>query len=291
MLSQHLHRECPHLKLPTVLGTRDRCRTMSENQINNKEQSRVAPRIHLERTLAIIKPDVLHKAEEIEDIILRSGFHIVQETHFRSTSVPDIRDRYFVGWIHSANPEAKSRGVSIAFHKSLPLEILETKKIKVHLSPEKCSDFYSEQYGKMFFPSLTAYMSSGPIIALKLARQDAINIWRKLMGPSNSLKAKEMHPESIRAIYGTDELRNAVHGSYCLTSAEREIPFMFPQAPIEPTSTGEVALDYLDLFVNPALISGLFHLCKEKPSDPYLWLADWLLKHNTNRPEVCDKAN
>ncbi|KAG8579219.1 hypothetical protein GDO81_010761 [Engystomops pustulosus] len=95
----------------------------------------------------------------------------------------------------------------------------------------------------------------------------------------------------IRAIYGTDELRNAVHGSYCLTSAEREIPFMFPQAPIEPTSTGEVALDYLDLFVNPALISGLFHLCKEKPSDPYLWLADWLLKHNTNRPEVCDKAN
>ncbi|XP_072001912.1 nucleoside diphosphate kinase homolog 5 isoform X4 [Engystomops pustulosus] len=242
MLSQHLHRECPHLKLPTVLGTRDRCRTMSENQINNKEQSRVAPRIHLERTLAIIKPDVLHKAEEIEDIILRSGFHIVQ-------------------------------------------------KIKVHLSPEKCSDFYSEQYGKMFFPSLTAYMSSGPIIALKLARQDAINIWRKLMGPSNSLKAKEMHPESIRAIYGTDELRNAVHGSYCLTSAEREIPFMFPQAPIEPTSTGEVALDYLDLFVNPALISGLFHLCKEKPSDPYLWLADWLLKHNTNRPEVCDKAN
>ena len=36
------------------------------------------PQIFVERTLAIIKPDALHKAEEIEDIILRSGFTILQ---------------------------------------------------------------------------------------------------------------------------------------------------------------------------------------------------------------------
>ncbi|XP_040271605.1 nucleoside diphosphate kinase homolog 5 [Bufo bufo] len=205
------------------------------------ERSMVTPQIHVERTLVLIKPDVLHKAEEIEEIILHSGFHIVQ-------------------------------------------------KLKVHMSPEKCSDFYSEQYGKMFFPSLTAYMSSGPIIALELARHDAINFWRQVMGPSNSLKAKETHPESIRAIYGTDDLRNAVHGSYCLTSAEREIRFMFPEAPIEPMPTGQVALDYLKLFVNPTLLSGLIDLCKKKPSDPYIWLAEWLLKHNANRPKINDEA-
>ncbi|KAM4035937.1 nucleoside diphosphate kinase homolog 5 isoform 2-T2 [Anomaloglossus baeobatrachus] len=210
---------------------------MSEKHTDNKNQSMVAPRIHVERTLALIKPDLLHKAEEIEDIILRCGFQIVQ-------------------------------------------------KRKIHLSPEKCSDFYSEQYGKMFFPSLTAYMSSGPIISLVLARHDAINFWRQVMGPSNSLQAKESHPESIRALYGTDDLRNAVHGSYCITSAEREIRFMFPEAPIEPMPTGQGALDYLDLFVNPTLLSGCINLCKQKPSDPYIWLADWLLKHNTNRPEV-----
>ncbi|XP_077122127.1 nucleoside diphosphate kinase homolog 5 isoform X3 [Ranitomeya variabilis] len=193
---------------------------MSENHTEIKEQSMASLRIQVERTLALIKPDVLHKAEEIEDIILRSGFQIVQ-------------------------------------------------KIKVHLSPEKCSDFYSEQYGKMFFPSLTAYMSSGPIIALVLARHDAINFWRQIMGPSNSLQAKETHPESIRSIYGTDDFRNAVHGSYCLTSAEREIRFMFPEAPIEPMPAGQNALDYLDLFVNPTLLSGCINLCKRKPSDPY----------------------
>ena len=37
-----------------------------------------APHIYVERTLAIIKPDAIHKSEEIEDIILRSGFAILQ---------------------------------------------------------------------------------------------------------------------------------------------------------------------------------------------------------------------
>ena len=36
------------------------------------------PHIYVERSLAIIKPDAIHKAEEIEDIILRSGFAILQ---------------------------------------------------------------------------------------------------------------------------------------------------------------------------------------------------------------------
>lgn len=36
------------------------------------------PRIYVEKTLAIIKPDAIHKAEEIEDIIIKSGFIILQ---------------------------------------------------------------------------------------------------------------------------------------------------------------------------------------------------------------------
>nr|ACI68840.1 Nucleoside diphosphate kinase homolog 5 [Salmo salar] len=37
------------------------------------------PRIYVERTLALIKPDAIHQAEEIEDVILRSGFTILQK--------------------------------------------------------------------------------------------------------------------------------------------------------------------------------------------------------------------
>uniref|UniRef100_A0A8D0HLZ7 Nucleoside diphosphate kinase homolog 5 n=1 Tax=Sphenodon punctatus TaxID=8508 RepID=A0A8D0HLZ7_SPHPU len=195
------------------------------------------PQIYVERTLALIKPDVINKEEEIEDIILRSGFTIVQ-------------------------------------------------KRKLQLSPEQCSNFYVEQYGKMFFPNLTAYMSSGPIIAMVLARHFAISYWRELIGPSNSIRAKETHPDSLRAIYGTDDLRNAVHGSVSFSSAEREIRFMFPEVIIEPIPVGQAAKDYLNVYVNPTLLAGLTELCKQKPADPFTWLADWLIEHNPNKPRL-----
>ena len=69
------------------------------------------------------------------------------------------------------------------------------QKRRIHLTPEQCSDFYAEHYGKMFFPSLVAYMSSGPIIAMVLARENAIGYWRELAGPTNSFKARETHPD------------------------------------------------------------------------------------------------
>ena len=50
--------------------------------VNDKEESvgsrMQPPQIYLERTLAVIKPDAMDKAEEIEDIILRNGFTVLQ---------------------------------------------------------------------------------------------------------------------------------------------------------------------------------------------------------------------
>lgn len=200
-----------------------------------------APRIYVERTLALIKPDAIHKAEEIEDIILRSGFTILQRR-------------------------------------------------KLQLTPEQCSDFYAEQYGKLFFPSLTAFMSAGPVIAMALARYQAIAHWKALIGPVNSTKARETHPECLRAKYGTSDLRNAVHGSESFSAAEREIKFMFPNSVIEPIPMADAAKDYLSRFVSPTLLRGLTELCKQKPVDPYTWLADWLIKNNPNKPKICDGA-
>ncbi|XP_054412567.1 nucleoside diphosphate kinase homolog 5 isoform X3 [Pongo abelii] len=139
---------------------------------------------------------------------------------------------------------------------------------KLHLSPEQCSNFYVEQYGKMFFPNLTAYMSSGPLVAMILARHKAISYWLELLGPNNSLVAKETHPDSLRAIYGTDDLRNALHGSNDFAAAEREIRFMFPEVIVEPIPIGQAAKDYLNLHIMPTLLEGLTELCKQKPADP-----------------------
>lgn len=70
--------------------------------------------------------------------------------------------------------------------------------------------------------------SSGPILALVLAKENAIAEWRKLLGPTSSKRARQEDPESLRAKYGTDDTRNGLHGSDSQYSAEREIRFLFP---------------------------------------------------------------
>ncbi|CAH8494329.1 unnamed protein product [Dicrocoelium dendriticum] len=198
------------------------------------------PHITVERTLAIIKPDAVNFAEEIEEKILQNGFFIIQ-------------------------------------------------KRRVRLSPEQASEFYSEHYGKMFFSSLVSYISSGPIVVLVLAKENAITAWRDLMGPANSTKAKSLAPLSLRAVYGTDDQQNAVHGSVSSTTAEKEIRFFFPDTVTEPIPSKTAVRDYLARHVNPTLLRGLTEVCKQKPKDPVLWLADWLLENNPNKPRLSDR--
>jgi hypothetical protein len=60
-----------------------------------------------------------------------------------------------------------------------------------------------------------------------LEKENAIGDFRELAGPTNSVKAKEIAPNSIRALYGTDGSYNAVHGSASPSDAEREIKIIF----------------------------------------------------------------
>ena len=71
-------------------------------------------------------------------------------------------------------------------------------------------------------------MHSNDIVVLELAKQDAVGEWKRLLGHTNTYKAKEEDPESLRAKYGHDQTRNALHGSDSVFAAEREIKFMFP---------------------------------------------------------------
>lgn len=54
----------------------------------------------------------------------------------------------------------------------------------LQLAPEQVSDFYSDDYGREDFAKLVAYMSSGPILVLAIARTNAIEEWKMLMGPA-----------------------------------------------------------------------------------------------------------
>ncbi len=129
-------------------------------------------------------------------------------------------------------------------------------------------------------------MTSGPIYALVLSRDDAIKQWRALMGPTNCFKAREEAPKrcapvfdcmpaslsypcnvcSLRALYGTDGTQNATHGSDSPASAAREIKFFFPALVLEPSMEANTAKGFITEKLQPALAQALTALAREKPS-------------------------
>ncbi|XP_071058095.1 nucleoside diphosphate kinase 6 isoform X1 [Pseudochaenichthys georgianus] len=82
--------------------------------------------------------------------------------------------------------------------------------------------------GRFFYQRLVEFMSSGPMRAYLLAREDAIRHWRELMGPTKVFRARYTAPESIRGQFGLTDTRNTTHGSDSIESARREIDFFFP---------------------------------------------------------------
>lgn len=101
------------------------------------------------------------------------------------------------------------------------------KERRLRLSRAQAATFYGEHRGKAFFERLLAFMTSGELVAMQLARKDAIRTWRGLMGPTNALVARETHPWTLRARFGADGTRNATHGSDAASSAKRELQFFF----------------------------------------------------------------
>ncbi|TNM94982.1 nucleoside diphosphate kinase 6 isoform X1 [Takifugu flavidus] len=93
--------------------------------------------------------------------------------------------------------------------------------------------FYAEHSGRFFYQRLVEFMSSGPMRAYVLAREDAIRHWRDLMGPTKVFRARHTSPASIRAQFGLTDTRNTTHGSDSVESAEREIRFFFPEFCVE----------------------------------------------------------
>ncbi|XP_034018390.1 nucleoside diphosphate kinase 6 [Thalassophryne amazonica] len=89
--------------------------------------------------------------------------------------------------------------------------------------------FYAEHSGRFFYQRLVEFMSSGPIRAYILAKEDAIQQWRALMGPTKVFRARHECPASVRGQFGLTDTRNTTHGSDSVESAHREISFFFPE--------------------------------------------------------------
>ncbi|XP_061668553.1 nucleoside diphosphate kinase 6 [Syngnathoides biaculeatus] len=93
---------------------------------------------------------------------------------------------------------------------------------------QDCERFYAEHSERFFYRRLVEFMSSGPLRAYILGREDAVGHWRELMGPTKVFRARYTSPASLRARFGLTDTRNTAHGSDSAESAQREMAFFFP---------------------------------------------------------------
>lgn len=92
------------------------------------------------------------------------------------------------------------------------------------LTKEQAGAFYEVHKGKPFYESLVDFMSSGPIVAAMLEKENAVEDFRTLIGATNPANAAE---GTIRKIYAVSLQENAVHGSDSDENAIIEADFFF----------------------------------------------------------------
>ena len=122
-------------------------------------------------------------------------------------------------------PTAMRKGFGAAIMNKITeggFKIIGTKMTK--LSKEEAEAFYAVHKERPFFGELTTFMSSGPIIAIALEKENAVEAYRNFIGATNPAEAAE---GTIRQLYGTNIGENASHGSDSDENAANEIKFFF----------------------------------------------------------------
>ena len=98
------------------------------------------------------------------------------------------------------------------------------KEKKIQIEKSEAEKFYKVHETKAFFDDLCTYLSSGPIVAMVLEKENAVLDNRELMGATNPKDAAE---GTIRKKYGISIDKNSVHGSDSVENAKIEIDFFF----------------------------------------------------------------
>lgn len=92
------------------------------------------------------------------------------------------------------------------------------------LSEEKAGEFYDIHRERPFFGELVSFMTSGPIVAAVLEKDNAVADFREVIGATDPQKAA---PGTIRNLYAKSIDANAIHGSDSDENAQREANFFF----------------------------------------------------------------
>lgn len=105
--------------------------------------------------------------------------------------------------------------------KGLRLEAMRM----LHIDEDLARRHYAEHVEKPFFGDLLAFITSGPVVAMRWSGDEAVSVVRSLMGATDPKKSA---PGTIRGDFGLIVTENLVHGSDSPESAERELRLFFP---------------------------------------------------------------
>ncbi|XP_071949761.1 nucleoside diphosphate kinase homolog 7-like isoform X2 [Antedon mediterranea] len=165
-----------------------------------------------------------------EDLYIGSMINI----HSRQLTIVDYADEFTRKQLSQRKQRTLAMIKPDAIGKVGPIiDIIYQSKLLINqakmisLSTSNAQAFYAEHKAKPFYDKLVRFMTSGPVVAMELMGEDAIQAWRQILGPTDSSVARSEAPGSIRAMFGTDNTQNACHGSDSPASGERETDFFF----------------------------------------------------------------
>ncbi|UJR23983.1 hypothetical protein I4U23_026949 [Adineta vaga] len=121
----------------------------------------------------------------------------------------------------------------------LKRQFIFVKSKRLQLTRERAGEFYREHQEKFFYSRLVHYMTCGPISCHILGRDNAIQEWRSMLGPTKVFKTVFEAENTIRGQHGVTDTRNCGHGSDSTETAQREINFFFPEFDMKSLSKYE----------------------------------------------------
>ena len=127
-------------------------------------------------------------------------------------------------------PDATSRNITGQLNSIIEksgLKIIGQKRIK--LTEETAGKFYEVHKERPFFKDLVSFMISGPVIVQVLQGENAVALYRKVMGATNP---EEAEVGTIRKEFALSIEANSVHGSDSIENAKKEISFFFSETEI-----------------------------------------------------------
>ncbi|XP_039571142.1 thioredoxin domain-containing protein 3 [Passer montanus] len=183
---------------------------------------------------SLLGPKILEEARENpESLRAQFSFENVPINQLHGSSTPSDAQKELEFFFPEEHTFALIKPDAAKTHKDEIMKKVKEagfsiSKVKEQsLTREMAAQFYKDHEGKPFFDDLVNFMTQGPSVIMVLSKENAVEEWRKLMGPTDPEEAKKTCPESIRAQFAHDILSNAVHGASNIEHAERSIHFAF----------------------------------------------------------------